>query len=151
MCDYSLHSVSSRPARAGDKLVTTSFPNSITRGFAGIDDPAVAVCLLPGTELAFENDVRWRRPFFGLFQKKQSCGKLARFRQVNPTRANSHHDAVEFPDGKVVLLTDLRSGQLATVLQLPVTTPLGRGDRSMTDHADIIDLEPIRSHLFDHS
>ena|SRR5579883_3518657 len=151
MCDYSLHSVSSRPARAGDKLVTTSFPNSITRGFAGVDDPAVAVCLLPGTELAFENDVNWRRPFFGLLQKKQSCGKLARFRQVNLTRADCHHDAVEFPNGKVVLLTDLRPGQLATVLQLPVTTQLARGDRAMSSPANIIDLEPIRTDLFDHS
>jgi len=150
MCDYSLHSVSSRPARAGDKLVTTSFPNTITRGFAGSDDPTVAVCLLLGTELAFENDVRWRRPFFGLFQKKQSCGKLARFRQVNAARANCHHDAVEFPDGKVVLLTDLRPGQLATVLQLPVTTQLPGGDRALSDHGNIIDLEPMRSHQFDH-
>ena len=32
MCDYSLHHVTSRPAKVGDKLVTTNFKNSVTRG-----------------------------------------------------------------------------------------------------------------------
>jgi hypothetical protein len=31
----------------------------------------------------------------------------------------THHDALEFPDGQVVLLSRLREGQRATVLQLP--------------------------------
>jgi hypothetical protein len=56
MCDYSLHLLASRPAKVGDKLVTTKFANSITRGFATSEEPTVAVCLLPGTEVAFEND-----------------------------------------------------------------------------------------------
>ena len=46
MCDYSLHNVATRPARIEDKLVTTKFSNSITRGFAAIGEPHVAVCLL---------------------------------------------------------------------------------------------------------
>ena len=46
MCDYSLHHVASRPAKVGDKLVTTQFNNSITRGFAAVGEPNVAVCLL---------------------------------------------------------------------------------------------------------
>ena len=58
MCDYSLELVASRPAKVGDKLVSKSFPHTITRGFVSVDDPNVAVCLLPGTELAFENEVR---------------------------------------------------------------------------------------------
>src|SRR5262249_43816374 len=53
MCDYSLDLVASRPAKVGDELVTTQFKNSITRGFAAIGEPNVAVCLLPGTEVAF--------------------------------------------------------------------------------------------------
>jgi len=53
MCDYSLHHVATRPARIEDKLVVTKFHNSITRGFAAVGEPNVAVCLLPGTELAF--------------------------------------------------------------------------------------------------
>ena len=153
MCDYSLHSVSSRSARTGDNLVTTSFPTTATRGFAAVNEPTVAVCLLPGTELAFENDVEWSRPFFGLFQKKQPCGKLARFRQINTERTDRHHDAIEFPNGQVVLLNDLRSGQHATVLQLPVTAQMRRGDRSIKGREDlpIFDTALNRTPLFDHS
>ena len=57
MCDYSLELVASRPAMVGDKLVSTRFPNTITRGFASVEEKNVAVCLLPGTELAFEKEV----------------------------------------------------------------------------------------------
>jgi hypothetical protein len=56
MCDFSLHSVRSRPAQVGDKLVTHNFGTG-TRGFAAVDDPKLAVCLMPGTELAFASEV----------------------------------------------------------------------------------------------
>ena len=58
MCDYSLHLVASRPAKVGEKLVSTRFPSSTTRGFASVEERNVAVCLLPGTELAFEKEVQ---------------------------------------------------------------------------------------------
>jgi hypothetical protein len=151
MCDYSLHSVLSRSARAGDNLVTTSFPGTATRGFAAVDTPEVAVCLLPGTEIAFEQDVEWRRPFFGLFQKKQPCGRLARFRQVNMEHAARHHDAIEFPNGQIVLLTDLRPRQRATVLQLPVVARVGRDEHSTKAPPPIIDVEPTATYELDHS
>ena len=54
MCNYSLHAVASRPAKIGETLVTTSFRGTITRGFGAKEEPGVVVCLLPGTELAFE-------------------------------------------------------------------------------------------------
>jgi hypothetical protein len=149
MCDYSLHSVLSRSAKAGDNLVTTCFPGTATRGFAAENAPTVAVCLLPGTELAFENDVDRRRPFLGLFQKKQPCDRLARFRQVNTKYAATHHDALEFPNGQIVLLTDLRPGQRATVLQLPAVAQMGREDHATRSHVTIIDTEPVRMHEFD--
>jgi hypothetical protein len=38
---------------------------------------------------------------------------------VNTDNPHTHHDALEFPDGQIVLLTHLRAGQQATVLQLP--------------------------------
>jgi hypothetical protein len=38
---------------------------------------------------------------------------------------STHHDALEFPDGQIVLLTNLRVGQCATVLQLPVQPKAG--------------------------
>ena len=47
--------------------------------------------------------------------------KVARFRQINQDRRTSHRDALEFPDGEVVLLTSLWEGQHATVLQLPAS------------------------------
>jgi hypothetical protein len=46
--------------------------------------------------------------------------KTAIFRQINKEKVAAHHDALEFPDGQIVLLTFLREGQQATVLQLPV-------------------------------
>jgi hypothetical protein len=121
MCDYSLEYVASRPAAAGDKLVTRRFNHSITRGFAAITEPNVAVCLLPGTELAFEHDVELE-PAFGFFWARKLGKKVARFRQVNKGQPHTHHDALEFPGGETVLLTHLREGQHATVLQLPVAT-----------------------------
>ena len=63
MCDYSLHLIASRAAKVGDELVTTKFDNSFTRGFAAIGEPNVAVCLLPGTEVEFEQDVNFEGMF----------------------------------------------------------------------------------------
>jgi hypothetical protein len=119
MCDYSLHSVESRPAKVGDKLVVTDFAKSITRGFAAVREPDVAVCLLPGTEVAFENDVQYDRAF-SMMGKARVGHKVARFRQINMHDPHVHHDALEFPSGQVVLVTRLVAGQRATVLQLPV-------------------------------
>jgi hypothetical protein len=120
MCDYSLHHVATRPAKLEDKLVTTKFTNSITRGFAAVGEPHVAVCLLPGTELAFDENVECEPSFgIGILPNKKIGQRLARFRQINTENAVTHHDAFEFPDGQVVLLTRLCEGQRATVLQLP--------------------------------
>jgi hypothetical protein len=124
MCDYSLHSVTSRPAKVGDRLVTTQFNNSITRGFAAVGEPNVAVCLLPGTEIAFDKEIEYERGlgFFPKWSRIKKLGeRVARFRQVNKEKPSVHHDAVEFPDGQRVLVTLLCEGQHATVLQLPAS------------------------------
>jgi hypothetical protein len=118
MCDYSLHLVASRAAKVGDELVTTKFDNSLTRGFAAIGEPNVAVCLLPGTEVGFENDVALERL---ILPTRKLTQKVALFRQINQGKPASHHDALEFPDGEIVLLTQLCEGQRARVLQLPAT------------------------------
>jgi hypothetical protein len=57
MCDYSAKSAQQRAAAKDDHLVTRSI-SSHTRGFTPIGDPATAVCLLPGTELAFDKPVQ---------------------------------------------------------------------------------------------
>lgn len=122
MCDYSLHDLASRPANVGDKLISTHFPTTITRGFADPSEPRVAVCLLPGTELAFDHEVQCDA-VLRFFPRWKSEYKVARFRQVNLDRPAAHHDALEFPDGTVVLVTNLTEGQRATVLQLPSIGP----------------------------
>jgi hypothetical protein len=120
MCDYSLHHVKSRPAKVGDKLVTRNF-NTGTRGFASPDDRTTAVCVLPGTELAFAEEVKCGPAPFSLlsWRAKTIESRTAIFRQVNKDEPRMHHDALEFPDGRKVLLTELVEGQEATVLQLP--------------------------------
>jgi hypothetical protein len=119
MCDYSLQHVASRPARVGDKLVSTSFLNSSTRGFAAAGEPHVAVCLLPGTELAFAENLKCESAYG--FGYKRLPHKVARFRQVNKEERNVHHDGLELPDGEIVMVTKLTRGQHATVLQLPAS------------------------------
>jgi hypothetical protein len=131
MCDYSLHHVATRPAQIEDKLVTTKFRNSITRGFAAVGEPHVAVCLLPGTEIAFDENVECEPPFgISILPNKKIEQRLARFRQINTDNAVVHHDALEFPDGQVVLLTRLPEGQRATVLQLPAAAHRGTAEES---------------------
>ncbi len=119
MCDYSLDFVASRPAKVGDKLVSAQFSGSITRGFAAVGEPGVAVCLLPGTELAFEKDVEYEPRFHLFHQSQKIVERVAQFRRLNPNQRHAHHDALEFPGGEIVLLTRVRPGQVATVLQLP--------------------------------
>jgi hypothetical protein len=115
MCDYSLHSVRTRPAKVGEKLVTYNFGTG-TRGFAAPEDCSVAVCMLPGTELAFEQPVTYQTT--SMFRANTSH-TVAIFRQINKSVLHIHHDALEFPDGEIVLLTRLCEGQKATVLTLP--------------------------------
>jgi hypothetical protein len=125
MCDYSLHHIASRPAKVGDKLVSTKFVNTPTGGFAAPDKPNVAVCLLPGTEIAFEQDVECEAAL-GILPTRRIGQRLARFRQVNMDQPCVHHDALEFADGRIVLVTRLREGQRATVLQMPADARTAR-------------------------
>ena len=119
MCDYSLQHLASRPAKVGEKLVSTAFANSFTRGFAAVGDPSVAVCVLPGTELAFDDDVVYEPDPHLLFGSRTILHRVARFRQVNLDCPHAHHDALEFPNGQTVLVTRLALGQAVSVLQLP--------------------------------
>jgi hypothetical protein len=118
MCDYSLHNVKSRPAKIGDKLTTRDFGTG-TRGFSASEDASVVVCLRPGTELSFAEEVTVSAAGLAGWWRKAINHKTAIFRQVNKERVVGHHDALEFPDGRIVLLTFLLEGQQATVLQLP--------------------------------
>ena len=117
MCDYSLHAVATRDAEVAETLVSTKFQATTTRGFASPENPQVAVCLRPGTEIAFENEVQTG----GMMFRKSVGDRLARFRQIALNKAYQHHDALEFSNGAIVLVTELTAGQRATVLQLPAS------------------------------
>ena len=115
MCDFSLQAKASRPAVVGETLVVTDFGTG-THGFSPDGKADVAVCVMPGTELAFDDDVTIRGFIFGA----TSMGhKVARFRQVERDKTAVHHDALELPGGEIVKLTQLAPGQTARVLQLP--------------------------------
>jgi hypothetical protein len=144
MCDYSLHSIASRPAKVGDELVTTGFTNTLTRGFCAVGEPNVAVCLLAGTELAFREEAMRDHPladvvpWLGLGKLGE---KVARFRQIGVDLPNVHHDALEFANGRVAFVTTLCPGQYATVVQLPVRVHAGRQideHRVSNPHVDMV-------------
>ncbi len=117
MCDYSLHAVASRPAKVGETLVSTTFRGTATRGFASENEPHVAVCMLPGTELAFADDVRYDSRWLWTRTIRE---RVAKFNTIEKHVPDRHHDAIEFADGRQVLVTQLCEGQRVTVLQLPV-------------------------------
>jgi hypothetical protein len=125
MCDYSLQGVASRPAAVGDKLTTRNFGTG-TRGFSAAEDRNTAVCLLPGTEVAFSGEIAIESPRFFGQSVKSLKHTTAIFRQIDKETPHVHHDALEFPDGQIVLLTALREGQEATVLQLPARPTTSR-------------------------
>jgi hypothetical protein len=120
MCDFSLQHAKSRPAVVADKLVSHNFGRG-TIGFKSVDDPigdATAVCILPGTELAFDKPIklRWVSSEGNSIEGRFTT---AIFRQKDKDKPNVHHDVLEMPDGQQILLTHLEEGQNATVLQLP--------------------------------
>lgn len=119
MCDYSAKSAKQRSAAKNDKLVSHSI-STHTRGFVGVADTDTAVCLLPGTELAFDKRVE-----VDSARAQSGAGTVilphtrAIFRQVDKLNEHTHHDTLEFADGSRVKLNLLVPGQRATVLQLP--------------------------------
>jgi hypothetical protein len=135
MCDFSLQSVRSRSAKVGDTLVTHNFGTG-TRGFAAVDDSELAVCLMPGTELAFAEEVAILPHGLLGWGRKTIGHQTAIFRRVNKDKSGAHHDALEFPDGRIELLTLLREGQVATVLQMPVQPMIATEVQAHVAYAD---------------
>src|SRR3979490_1744424 len=125
MCDSSLHAVATRPAKVGETLITTTFRGTSTRAFASESEPTVAVCMLPGTELAFADNVKYDNRWIWT---KAINSRVGKFGAIEPGVPQRHHDAIEFPDGTSVLVTQLCEGQRVTVLQLPVA-------HQVTEHA----------------
>jgi hypothetical protein len=141
MCDYSLHNVKTRPAKVGDKLSIHNFGTG-TRGFAASEDASVAVCLLPGTELSFAKEVTFWPNWYG-WNPRVVKYRTAIFRQINLDKPMAHHDALEFPDGEVVLLTLLMEGQEASVLQLPASVDARIEQREPASRPSPLSLQDI--------
>jgi len=145
MCDFSLQHAKSRPAVVADKLVSHNFGRG-TVGFKSVDDPigdATAVCILPGTELAFDKPIKLR--WSHVEGKSIECQfTTAIFRQKDKDKPNVHHDVLEMPDGQQILLTALSEGQNATVLQLPAAPRQRRRPRSRSGPSTSADRQPRR-------
>ena len=129
MCDYSLQMLKSRPAVVGETLQTSQFQGTASHGFASPAEADTAVCVLPGTEIAFDKPVEKRKFLWAGFGSMYASGAqtseetiqclTARFRQIDTENTHTHHDALEFADGTIVKLHDLQHGQSCKVLQLP--------------------------------
>jgi hypothetical protein len=92
MCDYSLHSIKSQPAKVGDKLITRDFGTG-TRGFAASEDRSVAVCVLPGTELSFSQDVMCLATGLLPWRGRVVGRNTAIFRQINKDKVAGSHSS----------------------------------------------------------
>src|SRR5258705_107233 len=103
MCDYSLHAVASRPAKVGEMLITTPFSGG-TRGFAAEGERSVAGCLLPGTELAFDPDVKLDQSWSWA---KATNFRVARVRKIDQHNAYRHHDSLARPDDPIYAAIEL--------------------------------------------
>lgn len=121
MCDYSLEAVRSRPATVGEKVVLSTFRNTISRGFASPADPGMAVCLIPGqSAVVFDKPPRVNKSAvlgtppteLGTVEMSQ----MASFIQVDLRHPFKHHDALRFADGSIVKVSTLPIGLEATVI-----------------------------------
>jgi hypothetical protein len=68
--------------------------------------------------MAFEREIEGQSGFW--MRPKKLGSKVARFRRVNQDFQAAHHEALELPNGQIMLLTRLCDGQFATVIQLPM-------------------------------
>jgi hypothetical protein len=73
------------------KLTTRDF-GTVTRGFAAPGDASVAVCVLPGTELSFADDVTCLPIGLLAWRERVINHKTAIFRQIN----KEPHRAIEW-------------------------------------------------------
>jgi len=130
MCDYSLEGIASRPAQLGDRIVSTRFSASFSRGFALAAARDIAVCLSPGTEIVFDRGAAVDAAYVGL-PDRATGETVARFRRVNDDRPGLPHDALEFSSGEIALVALLVEGQTATVIELPTTKVIAVQPRSL--------------------
>ena len=128
MCDYSLEMYASRPARAGEKYVTTRF-SSGSIGLASPGDCGTAVCVQYDTPLVLEN-----------IPEHVRLGTVGERADVVFARieTGAYHDAVAFSDGRLLSLQQLGVGVTVGVkalLDMPVL-PLAESRPNILAYAD---------------
>ena len=114
MRDDSLEHLASRPAKVGDKLVTTNSADRLRAPSAQSASPRSPFVFSLGQSLHLSARSKPHRDF--RLRPRKLGAKLARFRRVNEACRTMHHDALELPSGQVVLLTSLCEAQHATVI-----------------------------------
>ena len=147
MCDWSLEAVKSREANVGDKLAVTRFTGACSKGLADVSDikdnvATTAVCLMPGTEVAFDNDVEINDIYGQTTTIPNS--RVAKFIEVDPDKPHTYHDTFEFLDGTQVKVHTLTLGQTVSVLQLPAQPLVSHMDLPATteETTTIADAQP---------
>ena len=132
--------VASRPAVVGDELtLTRSYGGSSSKGFfpTSEENSTTAVCLIPGTELAFAEPIKINAcdSFYYESDHVVSEYSVAKFVEKGSKENDKfqYHDALELPNGRQVILQALPMGQKCTVLQLPAQPEVM--------HIDLADLE----------
>ena len=108
ICDYSLEGFRSRPAREGEKYVTTRFPSG-SIGLTSPDDCSTAVCVPYDTKLRLE----------GIPEEVQRSFSVGREEDVTFVQLERglHHDGVQFRTGAEIPLYVLQQGVTATITE----------------------------------
>ena len=141
MCDYSLHTNPNRLATEGEDLIVYRFPTHSlglaspaevkqvtcrTKGanrswWATLKDwfsegqaemSVCAVCIPPGAKLVLRDIPQYLRT-----ELKVAGDELVTFTQLNAS-ANAYRDAIQFENGKELLLQRLQPGQRVKVVSL---------------------------------
>ena len=100
MCDYSLEMYASRPARAGEHYVTTRFASG-SIGLSVPGDTSCAICVQYDTPLVLENVPAHVRGTDGAERAEVVFARI---------ESGAYHDAVAFPDGRVLSLQQIGVG-----------------------------------------
>jgi hypothetical protein len=134
MNDDTLEQQLNRPARAGDRIQTTAFRQLAMNGFCSAGNTRIAVCLLPGTEIVFDDPLtEGEGPSAFHAHAPHVERRMASFCTIENHLAHARCGALAFADGHVVPLTRVHPGQLATVVQLPWRGELKPTVRDMRD------------------
>ena len=122
MCDYSNEEQASRPAKIGDQLVTAGIGEFDCVGMVSLDEPDVAVCLLPGSRLKITGGVSVA------LQKKLQISPTDHVtfeKRDVPAGQSDYSDSLHFDShvsGELILLQDLPTGVGFEVLSVPAQT-----------------------------